>query len=144
MGLFTLFHLTLGPHKFKHPIMCNHTSENLVTHSHKDPQSQLHILSHSLTVSHAPANVAMHSHKDASHTVANLQFHTQPHTTIIQPLTIIYPTYILFKYDSTESQRYTVPFILYLTIAGPQGVINTRIWCCRFTHLQTVHTLTRL
>ena len=91
MGLFTLFHLTLGPHKFKHPITCHHASESLVTHSHKDPQSQLHMLSHSLTVSHAPANVAMHSHKDASHTVANIQFHTQPHTTITQPLTIIYP-----------------------------------------------------
>ena len=30
------------------------------------------------------------------------------------------PTYILLKYGSTESQRYTVPFTPYLTISGPQ------------------------
>lgn len=64
MVLSTLFHTAAGPHKFKHPITCYHAPESLVTHSHKDPQLQSHILSHSLTVSHTLASMVMHSHKD--------------------------------------------------------------------------------
>ena len=73
--LFTLFHLTLGTQN-SNIQSCHHASESQVTHSHKDSQSQLHILSHSLTVLHVLANMALHSHKDTSHTVVNLQFHT--------------------------------------------------------------------
>lgn len=142
--VFILFHIIVGPHKFKHPVTCHHVTESLVSHSQTDPQPQPHIITQP-HVSHTPANMVIHSHS-----YAVWQAYHFTHYLIQQSPTHLPSSYCPLIYSSNmvplnlkDIYLYTVSFILSLTVSEPQSVIHTIVSYCRSTHLQMIHTVTK-